>query len=180
MKQISSIRLMLGVSQEDIARLLKVTRSQLAMFETGKRDLPSEAKILLAHMLVHATQASLKRQSVSSQPDAKKQEFLKELLQENEFERTRMARRLEKIRNSHQKRQAVLNMTVFLTKYTADKAESYQQLVQSIQAKATYMYGGCDDTTLMNCEIKCELLEREKQLLEEFIAKHTIVKAIKK
>lgn len=45
------IRELLGMKQEEIALLLEVTRSQWAMYELGKRDLPTAAKLKLAEML---------------------------------------------------------------------------------------------------------------------------------
>ena len=39
------------MKQEDIAMLLRVTRSQWSMFELRKRDLPIGAKLKLAEML---------------------------------------------------------------------------------------------------------------------------------
>ena len=51
MKKDNAIRDLLGVSQEDLALLLNVTRSQLAMYELGKRDLPVAVKVKLATML---------------------------------------------------------------------------------------------------------------------------------
>ena len=45
------IRELLGMKQEEIALLLEITRSQWAMYETGKRDLPTAAKLKLAEML---------------------------------------------------------------------------------------------------------------------------------
>lgn len=45
------IRELLGIKQEEIALLLEITRSQWAMYETGKRDLPTAAKLKLADIL---------------------------------------------------------------------------------------------------------------------------------
>ena len=51
MRKRENIRDAFGISQEELAIVLKITRSQLAMFETGKRELPSTAIIQLAEML---------------------------------------------------------------------------------------------------------------------------------
>lgn len=179
MKNSSTIRSLLLITQMDMAQLLKVHRSQLSMFELGKRDLPRKAKLLLAPMLDHVSKASKKLNTEAGYLDAKKQEFLKELLEENEFKRLRMERKLEKIRNNYQKKLAILHLTAFLSKSAARQPESYKNLVASIKDRATRMYGGCDARTVIDCEIKSELLELEKALLEKFIAKHTKEKAIK-
>ena len=43
MKNKNNIRALTGMSQENLALLLQVSRSQIAMFETGKRNLPLQA-----------------------------------------------------------------------------------------------------------------------------------------
>jgi transcriptional regulator with XRE-family HTH domain len=172
MKNNATLRSLLHISQADMARLLKVHRSQLSMFELGKRDLPRQAKLLLAPMLAHVTEAGLKPPPDTYQPVGCKQVLLTALLLDNEFERLRMTRKLEKTRKYLEKKQAALSLTTFLSKSTAHKSESHQELIASIKTKVTNKYGGCDETTLLQCEIKCELLELERQLLEEQLAKH--------
>ena len=51
MKNKSNIRALTGMSQENLALLLQVSRSQIAMFETGKRNLPIQAMEKLALLL---------------------------------------------------------------------------------------------------------------------------------
>ncbi|MBS7786620.1 hypothetical protein KIH23_04870 [Flavobacterium sp. CYK-55] len=51
MKKQHPFRTMLGLTQQEIAMLLGVSRSQWAMHELGQRDLPLEAQQLLAEML---------------------------------------------------------------------------------------------------------------------------------
>ena len=43
MKNKNNIRALTGMSQENLALLLQVSRSQIAMFETGKPPLPRES-----------------------------------------------------------------------------------------------------------------------------------------
>ena len=51
MEKTDNIRSLLGLSQENLALLLKVSRSQIAMYELGKRNLPVHAMEMLAIML---------------------------------------------------------------------------------------------------------------------------------
>lgn len=51
MQKDKKIRELLGLRQEDMALLLRVTRSQWAMYETGKRDLPLVAQLKLGELL---------------------------------------------------------------------------------------------------------------------------------
>ena len=51
MKKGESICKQLGIRQEELAMLLKISKGQLAMFEIGKRDIPLIAKKELTEML---------------------------------------------------------------------------------------------------------------------------------
>ena len=51
MKNKNNIRALTGMSQENLALLLQVSRSQIAMFESGKRNLPIQAMEKLALLL---------------------------------------------------------------------------------------------------------------------------------
>ena len=179
MKKISPLRSLLGISQDEMAQLLQVHRSQLSMFEAGKRDLPREAKILLAPMLAHVTKASLKRKPEADQPDPKKQQYLEKLLQENELQRLTMARKLENTKMLYEKNTAVLHLTAFLSETAAQRPGHCKKLIECIHIRATNALRQCDTTAMMGYEIKAELLEIEKLLLEEHINKNN-AKAIKK
>jgi transcriptional regulator with XRE-family HTH domain len=50
MKNSKAIRAQFGMSQNELAIYLQISRSQLAMFENGKRDLPTHALVKLAEM----------------------------------------------------------------------------------------------------------------------------------
>ena len=66
MKKQEKIREAFGISQEDLAVLLKINRSHIAMFETGKRDLPTAAKLQLFEMLRFAQEDTSKLASTIS------------------------------------------------------------------------------------------------------------------
>jgi hypothetical protein len=129
-------------------------------------------KILLAPMLAQATQANLKK-AAEPVPDPKVQEHLKDLLQDNELQRVKMVRRLENTKALYQKNIATLNLTRFLSESPAQRPAHFKQLVQAIKARATNSLADCNALVLMKYEIKSELLELEKLLLEEYITRNT-------
>lgn len=57
MKHKKSLKETLGIPQEELAALLGVTRSQLSMYESGKRELPLTAIIELTGMLTYMGKA---------------------------------------------------------------------------------------------------------------------------
>jgi transcriptional regulator with XRE-family HTH domain len=56
MKKDKTIGEILGIQQEDMAQILKVTRSQWSMYVLGKRDLPIASKLKLVEMLTFVKQ----------------------------------------------------------------------------------------------------------------------------
>lgn len=72
MEKDKNIREILGLQQQEIAILLKVTRSQWSLYEIGKRDLPIAAKLKLAEMLAFMQKSDAK--SEENYPHLKIQE----------------------------------------------------------------------------------------------------------
>ena len=60
MRKGKSICKELGIKQEELAMLLNISKGQLAMYETGKRELSTEAMLLLAPMMQFVQEESLK------------------------------------------------------------------------------------------------------------------------
>ena len=60
MEKSTNLRQILGMKQEDMAMLLQITISQLAMYATGKRSLPLAAKLKLVEMLEFSSQEEKK------------------------------------------------------------------------------------------------------------------------
>ena len=58
MKKEISIREQLGLTQEDMALYLQVSRGQLALYETHKRDLPTNALLKLVEIEVFLSQTN--------------------------------------------------------------------------------------------------------------------------
>ena len=98
MKKTNSIRQQLGVTQENLALLLKVSRSQLSMYELGKRDLPVEAKKQLAEMLQHAQKNSSKHtKSVTAEKKRimLREKEIKRLLASNQYKTLLVERKIK-------------------------------------------------------------------------------------
>ena len=64
MKKEDTICPLLGIRQEDMAMLLGITRAQWSMYESGKRDLPTNASILFSEMLAHVLAPETENKSI--------------------------------------------------------------------------------------------------------------------
>ena len=81
MEKDKKIRELLGMKQDDMAMLLKVTRSQWSMYEIGKRDLPLAAELKLGEMLAFVQQSDT--ESADIFPHIKMQQAKIEQVYEN-------------------------------------------------------------------------------------------------
>lgn len=173
MKKTNSFRTLLGITQNDIAQLLQVTRSQWAMFELGKRDLPLAAKVLLAEVLGYLknteTEAKELPQLVPLQ--ANKKTRLEELLRENEYQRLAIARKLKAMQKKYKNNVTILRLTGLLATRPEQKAAPSQGLLQLIADKASKALSENSLAVLVEYELKHELLELEKLLLDSSLRK---------
>ena len=124
MKKQENIRALFGIPQEDLAILLKVTRSQLAMFETGKRDLPIAAMQQIAPMLQFVQEESLKSGSakVLKFQTAQKKKVLAQLLKDNQYKQKLLEKKLEMAKNKYQANMAAMQLMQFLENDASKKA----------------------------------------------------------
>lgn len=155
------IRDLLGsLTQEEMAMILEINRSQWSMYESGKRALPIKAKLLLAELLQHVKHA----------PDNAKAATLEDIatldakIKENEYLRLRLDRQIaaesqresarairRKLAEFFEKRQPAGEEPSFATKVMAYRME---------QDRAAESSGA-----LFRLEMKKERLESEFLIL---------------
>lgn len=172
MKNNNTIRALLGITQEDLALLLKVTRSQLAMFETGKCDLPVAAKLQLAEMLQYVQE--IKSQGVQNLPLLKKQEEQKKkvvakLVLINQHKQLILEKKMKSLVKKNEVRLAKISLTGFLEQQFLKKDASENQLLKSIGAKAQLELENKGWALLIQHQIKKEVLQVEAKLLENYL-----------
>lgn len=171
MKKESTIRAMLGVSQTDMAGILQVSRGHFAMFELGKRDLPLHAKLLLAEILGHlkAPEKSVRGAKQTKELQLEKHNELQQLLDENERQRLLVA---TKLKAANKKQEAAYNshqVVNFLNEIPPKKAKISTSVVRTINRKATRSVKSGSLGNMLKHQIRLEVLEFEKLLLESKI-----------
>jgi len=172
MQKAKTISKLLGIKQEELAVLLKVNKSQLAMFETGKRDLPIAAMQQLASMLQFVQEESLKSSSaelLKSQTEQKKK-VLEQLLKENQYKQKLLEKKLEIAENKLQSNSTAMQLMRFLDNEATKKGDSPNGLVKLIEARAA------SELKKNSCEVVTKLqIQKEVLLMEEkMLLKFTI------
>ena len=167
MKKKESIRTLLGISQEDIAILIKVSRAQWSMYESGKRNLPAEATIKLAEMFEHVQLAKAKASKHPSELSKETGQNLQALLKENEYQQSLTERKVKTL----EKKQAATLAALHLVNYfesNARKQETHtEDCIKNIQIKTKKDLERHGLHSLITQQIKQQVLEYERSLLKE-------------
>lgn len=172
MKNNNAIRSLLGITQEDLALLLKVTRSQLAMFETGKRDLPVAAKLQLAEMLQYVQETKTKgvqNLSLLKKQEEQKKKVVAKFVLINQHKQLILEKKMKSLVKKNEVRMAKISLTGFLEQQLLKKDASENQLLKSIGAKAQLELENKGWALLIQHQIKKEVLQAEVKLLENYL-----------
>lgn len=174
MKRTHPIRTLLGFKQDEMALLFGVSRAHWSMYEIGKRDLPLSASLLMAEIVSHLKPAEKKARHTHQSPIEhleKQKAKLEWALQQNFY----LQRIIPKKITDTEKKQAARDALVQLAKLHETKKEhtgKKEQLVRElIHYKAAQALKADHETELMQLEIKLEMLQLEKLVLDAKLRK---------
>lgn len=174
MRKRENIRDAFGISQEELAIVLKITRSQLAMFETGKRELPSTAIIQLAEMLRYLQENASKSADTTSLLKAQaiqKEKALEEMRKENHFKQLALERKLKVLEKKHKASLSAFQLMKYLEKQDSKNGKLESPLLKTIERKALTELNKNDLAMITKCKIEKEVLEAEEKIILQFIKK---------
>ncbi len=137
MKTAQLFRDQLGLSQELMAQYLGVTRSQLAMYEAGKRELSTSALAKLAEIALFFGQKNVTekegRQLLEKQ-ELEVKVFLTRHIKELEYKQIKAQRLLETIQKKHHQNLQLHSLALYLQKNKVIQAEVLlQQAIAGIE-----------------------------------------------
>ena len=169
MQKIKTISKLLGLKQEELAMLLKVSKGQLAMYETGKRELPVSALLSLVPMFQFLKEERLKSCSaeiLKSQAEQQKK-VLEHLLRENKYFQTEVSKKLEMAERKYQANMSAIHLMQYLENEATKKGGSPNGLVKVIERRAVTELEQNSWEVLAKFQIQKEvLLSEEKMLLK--------------
>lgn len=126
MKTTQFIREQLGLSQEALAIYLSIRLSQLAMYETGKRDLPVGTTEKLADILLFLNQNQKKfkqENELLSKQQSKVQSLIEKQLIELELKQIKEQRKLDAIQKKHEQSLKLNSFVAHLQSNKSKQAE---------------------------------------------------------
>lgn len=172
MKHENELRKLLGITQQDMAMLLGVGREHYAMFELGRRSLPSGAMLLLAELLSHGNTkraAALKMAKKELvQQDEEKVKLLQGMLFKNRYQAAKLERKIAALRKKIEAQRERLFLVDFLKgKLAKGVGDEKMRAVLASVANSKTAVGEKEFLTL---EVRREVLEMEAKVLERKIA----------
>ncbi|MGX7666399.1 helix-turn-helix domain-containing protein [Flavobacterium pedocola] len=163
-------RTTLGITQEELAMLLKTTKSQIAMFELGVRDLPAAKMLKLVTLYNHVQSKQQENTTVihDKAENAKCIPMLERELSNSEMEVYLLNRELEQLKAKYQKSVSVLELAAFLETETSEKDKLSQGLTEVLRIKAKRGIDKYGKTVQLQCELKLKAVQQyQKELKKE-------------
>ena len=168
MKRINTVREILGLTQHDMAMLLRIGRSQWSMYELGKRELPTAAQVLLADILMHVKSAETeaKTEIHLKQQQEHSQKSLESLLRENQYQRLHIAREIAALEKKHTAHIQLSSVVDFLKIRNEGKENDAIVPLHPLVNKVSQGLTSAELASVMQYRHTLEVLELEKALLE--------------
>lgn len=156
------------ISQDEMANLLAVTRSQWAMYSTGQRGLSAEGKVKLEQLITSANQVSFFKKEKLVQETVQEEERQKQLLNWQKDNKLKQLKLQRKIKSTEEKYETALN-TLYLLNTLQDKRSKInvnESILNVLQNKANKILSsnGLKQQDLL--KIKLEVLIYEENLLK--------------
>lgn len=153
------------ISQEEMAMMLGITRSQWSMVVLGERELSAKSKVKFAELLTTANDVAVaKKQKLKqvAQQEVERQQELPLLLTDNLIKQYQIHKKLKQM---EEKFQAALNTLYFVKDF---KSELFSQSVLEVLGiKANKVLKSNNLKLQERYKIKLEVLKFEEELLRQ-------------
>jgi transcriptional regulator with XRE-family HTH domain len=169
MKTNTSLRSLLGITQEEAAQLLQTTRSQLSLYELGKRELPAKSFVKLAELWVHVEQANkIPKEAMPyfKEQQIRWQEQLREEIKENRFQQMKLQRKLQKIEGKFKKCCGALQVVAYLETQTEDQTTAKNDLLKWIAKNAKKGIERSGWHAQEECRLALQALQQHEKLMQ--------------
>lgn len=173
MKKDTTHSALLGLTQIQMAALLKVHPSQWSMYESGQRDLPHTPTQVLAEMLsyLQLENKSLKVKQHRNEQEELMKNYIEKLLSENEYQLQKMGKKLALAERKYHNNIHVIGLIDYLAKLSSTEEALDRELLKSIASKAESDLKKSGLAELTHLRIKEELLQQEKIVLHSKLNK---------
>ena len=166
MKKKQNISALLGMSQENLALILQVSRSQIAMYEVGKRSLPVDALEKLSTMLSVIQNKTLDTISKDMNSNLNIQ-FLKNQLQRTKHQQLIVDNKISALIKKQNATNSAKKVISYLLNETPKIKKNEIIVLKTIETKTQNKVAQNNAVILLQLEIKKEVLAFEEKLLQK-------------
>ena len=170
MEKDKKIGALLGLTQEHIAMLLQITRSQWSLYVIGKRSLPIAAKLKLAEMLTFTSQLScegVERIDVIKNQQSKIRKFIEEQLIINKHKQYATEAKLNSYKKKYEEGITAFQLADFLAGKKQETAAYQKPLLDVIKSDAIKTIEKNGLELQEQYSLKLQVLQHEELLLKE-------------
>lgn len=175
-KKMETFTSLLGIDQHSLAMLLRVNRSQWSMFESGKRNIPLEAKRLLAEMtgFLKFDEAGAKLpEPLEDQAEATK-EYLEKSLKDNHYQLYEITQKIARAEEKYIRNTKAVKISAYLLSRPETQKLFDGVLLKNISDRALRALQKSGLAELTSLRMKEERLQLEKLLLGSELRKMTL------
>jgi transcriptional regulator with XRE-family HTH domain len=165
-KMKNNISTSLGLKQKELAQLLQVSRSQLSLYELGKRSLPVHAMEKLAVMLSLSQKKAPKSEKKKSNA-VEEQKLLQKLLLKNRHQQLLVERKIKALEKKQNALATSKKLIAHLLKNESKLKKNELAVLKSVEVKSNNQTIANYATLLLQLEIKKEVLVFEEKLLRK-------------
>ena len=160
----NNISASLGLKQQELAQLLQVSRSQLSLYELGKRSLPLPAMEKLATLLTHPQKEAVNSESKNN-IRVEDQIFLKKLVLKNNHQQLLVERKIIALEKKQNALATSKKLVAHLLKDESNMKKSELAFLKTIETKNKDIENYA--VLLLQLELKKEVLAFEEKLLQK-------------
>lgn len=163
----------LGLTQEETAMVLKIAISQLAMFETGKRDLPTAAILKLGTLYnyVQSKENEKPKDSALKAEAAKIAILLEEELLVNRHGQIQLERKISRLKNKYQKSVSALKLVECLETQFSKPDKGLNEIIRLKAVKAAEKNGLL---VQIKWDLKLKALQQYQKILQKELIRYKI------
>jgi transcriptional regulator with XRE-family HTH domain len=173
----NNIRETLGISQEEMALLLKIHPSQIAMYETGKRELPVPEHIKLMQMYAYVEKMLQKMPEHYGREgeNARIAMLIEKELEKNYHDQIKCRKKLDAMKEKCRKAAANFHLADYLEGLPAGErpSESDINFYRLLGKNKIEKYGPAAQTPL---ELQLETLKWQHKHLTEELKKYLVIR----
>lgn len=166
MNRKENIRQLLGISQEDLALLLRISRSQIAMYELGKRNLPLHAieKLTTIATLLQNNSTTITDKVIVNTFE---KEFLQKLLLKNKHQQLIIEKKINALLKKQNTLTSSKKVISHLMENNSDTTTNELVILKSIATKTDNRIAHNNSNLLLQLQVKKEVLIFEEKILKE-------------